>query len=90
MQTPIAQSLAIWLDIVRGQRYCVKSGAGGAVLAVGTQYHLISMDGRQPGGLVRIRRSKEMLFVETTIQSGNFPGCERTSQSDDQVNHGES
>jgi hypothetical protein len=32
----------------------------------------------------------EMFLVETPMQGGNFPGCKRSSQSDDQVNHGES
>ncbi len=91
MRTSIAHNLAICRDMVPGPGYCVKSDVGGVVLADETQYHLIRVQSHPPGGIVRIKRIiGEIPFVETTIQGGNFPGSERISQSDDQVNHGES
>ena len=92
MHTPKAHNLAVWLGIVREPGLCVKSDAGGIVLADETQYHLIKVQSHPPGGSCENQKViGEMFFVETTIiKGGNFPGCVRISQSDDQVNHGES
>jgi hypothetical protein len=56
-----------------------------------TQYHLITVQGHPLGGS-RLNRKiiREIPVVGVTIQERNFPGRERISQSDDQVNHGKS